>query len=133
MRRATNHGFTLIELLVTIAILAIVVAIAIPSYRSYVERTNRTDGTRALMETAQALERCFTRFNAYNAGDCSVTLPFTSDEGWYEVTGVVAAGTFTLTATPQAGQVSDTECAAFTLTHSGIRAVTGTGTAEDCW
>ena len=128
-----SKGFSLIELMITVAVLAIIVTVAIPSYRSYIERTNRTDGTRALMETAQALERCFSRFNAYNSNDCPVTFPITSDEGFYEITGQVQAGGFTLTATPQGGQANDTRCAAFTLTHTQVRGVSGTATAEDCW
>lgn len=129
----TLRGFTLIELLVTIAILAIILAIAVPSYRTYVERANRSDGTSTLMVTSQALERCFTRFNAYNAGDCTVDTDFESEEGWYRITAVINAADYTLTATPQGSQAQDTECANFTLTHAGVRGVSGTGSAEDCW
>lgn len=45
-----QHGVTIIELLVVIVILSILAAIAVPSYRGYVMRTNRTIAKSALQE-----------------------------------------------------------------------------------
>ena len=39
-----NRGFTLVELIVAMVILAILAAIAIPSYSSYVLKSHRTGG-----------------------------------------------------------------------------------------
>lgn len=132
-----RSGFTLIELLVAIAILGIIVAIAIPSYNAYVTRSNRTEGKAILMNTAQALERCYTRYNAYNNGNCGVSFPIDSENDHYQMAAAnqtIAAGTYTLTAVPQGVQATrDTECANFTLTHNGTRGVSGTGDVDDCW
>lgn len=132
-----NRGFTLIELLVAIAILGIVMAIAIPSYNIYVTRSNRTEGKAILMNTAQALERCYTRYNAYNANDCAVSFPIDSENDHYQMPAAnqtINAATYTLTAVPQGVQATrDTECANFTLTHNGTRGVSGSGDVEDCW
>lgn len=123
-------GFTLVELVIALAVLAILMAVAIPSYRNYVVQTNRTIATAALNDTAQRLERCYTRFSAYNNAACTVAFPIQTEGEWYVVTGVVDATTFTLTATPQGSQAtSDTECGAFTLTHTGVRGAVG----DDCW
>ncbi|AKS40637.1 type IV pilin protein [Wenzhouxiangella marina] len=134
-------GFTLIELMVALAILAIVMAIAIPSYSNYVIRTNRTEGKAAIMDAAQALERCYSRFNRYNdAANCTVVTPLGGDgigseTGTYLVTSVAMTGTtYTLRATPQGTQATrDTECGNFQITHTGQRSISGTGTVEDCW
>jgi type IV pilus assembly protein PilE len=129
-----QHGFTLIELMVAVAILAIIMAIAIPSYSNYVVRANRGEGKVAILQAAQALERCFTRHNAYNDGNCNVTFPISSEEDWYRVTVERTAATYTLTATPQGTQATrDGECASFTVTHTGLRGITGSGTVQDCW
>jgi type IV pilus assembly protein PilE len=127
-------GFTLIELLVAVAILGIIMAVAIPSYNNYVTRSNRAEGKAAIMQAAQALERCFTRYNAYNAADCNLSFPIDSENDWYEITVNRDAATYTLTATPQAAQASrDTECANLTLTHTGQRGISGSGAVQDCW
>ena len=135
--KRNQHGITLIELLVVVAIVGIIASIAIPSYRAYVMRAARADGKTALLQTAQALERCYTNSSpyAYDGAVCTaaVTLPFTVPSGTYEISGVLAPQTYTLTATPQAGQVADGLCANFVLTQNGTQTVSGTLPATDCW
>lgn len=140
VRSAATHrkmgAFTLIELLIAIAIVAILVAVAIPSYTEYVTRSNRAEGRTVLLVTAQALERCYTRFSDYSsAGGCTVAFPITSENGTYIVTASTLTSTsFTLSAAPQGAQETrDTKCATLTYTQSGVRGITGTGTVEECW
>lgn len=54
-----SHGFNLIELMVTIVIISILAAVALPSYRGYVTKSNRTDGTSALLRLMDLQERYF--------------------------------------------------------------------------
>ena len=136
--RSSNRsaeGFTLMELIVVILIIGILVAIAIPSYQQYVTRANRAEARAVLLETSQALERCFTRLNAYNDAGCTVTFPVNSESGIYQVTATtLTAVTYVLTATPTGAQLTrDTLCGNFILNQTGVRTVSGTGDFAACW
>ncbi len=137
-----GSGFTLIELLVAIAILAIVVAVAIPAYTNQVTRTNRAEGKALVMNTAQALERCYTRFSSYLATDgCTVSFPIESENGWYSITAAssnLTATTFSIAAVPQGAQATrDTQCGNFILNEQGRRDISSTpgdaGLIRECW
>ncbi len=125
----TERGFTLIELMMVIAILAIIVAVAIPAYNNQVQKARRADATSALLNGAQQLERCFTRFNAYDAGGCPNPAGLTED-GFYNITVNRNETSFDLSAAPQGVQSSD-PCGTFTLDHLGNR---GADSETDrCW
>lgn len=129
-------GFTLIELMIVVVVVGILVAVAYPSYQNQVRQTRRSDGKAALLNAAQQLERCFTRFNSYDNAGCAVADALDdgidSPEGWYVVSDAVGASTFSLVATPQNAQTSDTACGNLTLTHTGQRAASGTQ-PDTCW
>lgn len=140
--KSGQKGVTMIELLVVMVIVGILAAIAIPTYRAYVIRSNRSEAKTALLATAQNLERCYTNSTpyAYNSATCTaaVTLPLTIAGGNYVISaGAVAdaATMYTLVATPQGAQTADTQCASFSLTQAGIQTVTGTlsATPLECW
>ncbi|OOZ41343.1 hypothetical protein BOW53_04300 [Solemya pervernicosa gill symbiont] len=136
MRRAV--GFTLVELMIVIAIISILATIAYPAYTDSVNRSQRSDGMAALLEVSQQLERCYTEFSAFNNTGCSVVnagpvISFNSAEGYYIVSATALAATsFTLLATAQAGQTDDTDCLNLTLTHTGVKGASGPKGAE-CW
>ena len=134
-QRARTRGVTLIELVIAIAVVAILAAIAFPSYQEQMRKTRRADGKAELMETAQQLERCYTRFSRYNDGNCGVALPFNSSEGYYVVSAAaITASAFTLDATPQGAQANDARCGVLRLTSTGLQGSQGQSTdANDCW
>lgn len=132
-----SRGFTLIELMIAVAILAIVMGIAIPSYSQWVIEAGRADGKSQLFQVAQQLERCMTRFSSYSDGACGVQDGDTiqSEKGKYQITTDIDATTFTLTAEPLGGQTKDDECKGYTLTSAGERGIKSgsEGTVDDCW
>ena len=134
-QRARTRGVTLIELIIAVAVVAILAAIAFPSYQEQMRKTRRADGKAELMETAQQLERCYTRFSRYNDGNCGVALPSNSSEGYYVVSATaITASAFTLDATPQGAQANDTRCGVLRLTSTGLQGSQGQSTdANECW
>ncbi|WP_295429870.1 type IV pilin protein [uncultured Thiodictyon sp.] len=136
-RVRAGFGFTLIELLIAVGIVAILAAIAYPSYQSQVRKTRRADAKAVLMQNAQFMERVYTEFGCYK-GACTgsptcvvacdrtaanVALPSRkspidgSDEYYTISLTTLANDAFTLTATP----VSSEGTAALTLDHTGAR------------
>jgi len=133
--KRSEAGITLLELMIVVAIVGILAAIAYPSYRDQVRRSNRTEAKVALEERAQAMEKCFTRTMDYTAAACdNAAAARATPDGRYTVSASARGPTtFTLTAVPNGAQADDAECMSFTLDEAGRRGVTGTGTPERCW
>ena len=151
MRKSVQSGFTLIELMVVVVIVAILMGVALPSYRNYVLRSHRVDGKSALTQCAAIQERWFTKSNEYNsnAGAC----PATSEEGYYSITvavgdlpntgvcdtpGVTSKDCFIVTAIPtsKAKQNDDTTCATMTLDQMNVKTSkdsANVSTTAECW
>ena len=61
-------GFTLIELMITVAIVALLLALALPSYKQFIRKSNRGDATQQLMNWAN-LQEIWRANNALYADD----------------------------------------------------------------
>ena len=129
-----NHGFTLMELVVTMTIIGILAAVSIPVYTEQVAKGRRAEGKASLLEAANAMERAFTVNNAYpatlTAAGYKTHSGDNATDGHYDLAVASTATTFTLTATPRR---ADATCGTFSLTHTGVRAYSGSGSARQCW
>ncbi len=63
--RRHHRGVTLVELLIVIVIIAILGLIAVPSYRQYSMRAQRTEAKTALLRLAANQERFYLQNNTY--------------------------------------------------------------------
>ncbi|MDA8127778.1 MAG: prepilin-type N-terminal cleavage/methylation domain-containing protein [Betaproteobacteria bacterium] len=129
MTSGRQTGFTLIELMITVAIVAILAAIAMPAYQEYVKRGNRAAAESEMMDIASREQqyllanRCYTN----NLTTLGYTLP-TELNGKY--TPAVAADctgmpSFTITFTASGVQATDGD---LKLTSEGVKTRAGDAT-----
>ena len=124
-------GFTLIELMITVAIVGILAAVALPSYKASVVKTRRADIQQRLVSYAQALERYYSTNGRYTSSGttCGVSTPADAESTRYYTWGVnavsggtagCAEATFFITATPVSGS-SQVGNGNQTLDHTGAK------------
>jgi type IV pilus assembly protein PilE len=137
IRSSRESGFTLIELMIVVAIVAIIGSIAYPSYQTHVQRTNRAVAAGCLQEMAQHMERRYTTNMVYNSAAAVPALACAADVAGRYVfafaAGQPTATTYTIEATPQGPQATDTRCGTLGITHQGTKSISGTATVNDCW
>ncbi|MEZ5472568.1 MAG: type IV pilin protein [Marinicella sp.] len=128
-----NKGFSLIELMIVIAILALLIAYAVPGYRSYVLKSKRGAAQNRLMEIAGMYEKYYANINTYptglTGGADTLGLPnsfITLDD--YTISAANTATGWSLTATATGHQTADTDCPTITFDNLGNK-----GPASTCW
>ena len=126
-------------------LIAILAALALPSYQEQVRKCKRAEGKARLAQSAQLLERYYSDNNTYivaagfptllalTAGSTVYSGSNNEATSAYTITIAATASTYTLTAAPAGAQAGDTKCASLTLTNTGLKAITGTGAVTDCW
>lgn len=128
--KASKKGFSLIELMIVVGVVAILVALAMPSYTQYVRKANRGEAQQMLLNWANNQEIWRASHTTY-ADETDIAVP-THDKYTFSVSND-AATTFTLTADPisTTDQVNDKErgvtCDPLTLDQSNAK------TPPQCW
>jgi type IV pilus assembly protein PilE len=118
----------LVELMIVVAIVAILVALALPSYNRYVLKANRGEAQQLLMNWSNNQEIWRASHTIY-ADEDDFAVP-THDKYTFTVTNETAT-TFTLTADPIGNQAIDedqgVDCDPLTLNQSIAK------TPTECW
>jgi len=146
---ARTAGFTLIELMIAVVVATILLAIAIPSYRSQIEKSRRTDAKTAVLDLAAREQRYFSVYNSFTTspqnlayGNAAATFPMNVGSGYYSVNVTAPAPvgtnppTFTVTATAINSQTGDTQCASLTVDNTGRQSSLDSSNADStatCW
>ncbi len=107
-----SRGVTLLELMIAVAIMAIIVAVAYPSYSEHIISNRRVDAQGALMGFVTAMERYRADNNSYTGAVVGTVYPsqapIDSNDKFYNLSiPVLTASNYTLRATPIAGTVQD--------------------------
>jgi len=145
----------LIELMVVVAIASVLLAIAVPSYMTFIRQSRRTEAKTTVLDLAGREERFLsTNPAAYTQVPANLgytgAWPIVIGNGYYQVTvcspaavacapNPPAAPSYSILATPVAGQsqVGDALCTSFSVDSSGRQYATGTGGAAVatpyCW
>lgn len=81
---ASGYGFTLVELLFAVAIIAVLSAIAIPTYNGYIDQTKNKTAITDIYMIQTAIERFYTETFRYPAtlADISTGLPNNGLDPW---------------------------------------------------
>jgi type IV pilus assembly protein PilE len=140
--RWNSRGFSLIELMIVVLVVAVLAAIAVPSYRQYVLRSHRTEAKAALLNVAAAQEKFYLQNNTYTtaltaAPPAGLGIAATTRNGYYNIAiGDADATEYSVTATAAGTQIQDTACASFAIDSFGVKSATKKGGGDNsaaCW
>ena len=137
MGKRSASGFTLGEVLVTVAVVAILTAIALPAYSGFIVRANRSAAQQFMASAASRQEQVLLDLRSYvavsatanfpnspTAGSPGLNLPVSTEAAaGYNFTVTTAAGpppSFLIIGTPIAGKANATDHALY-LNSAGQR------------
>lgn len=132
--RQDERGFTLIELMITVAIVAILASIALPSYREYILRGQVVDATTGLAVMQASMERHFQDNRTYATSGAFVSPCLAGTDASRTVGSFLLTCNTTPTATAYTLTATGSGSAngfIYTATQQNVRATTGVASGSD--
>lgn len=119
-----QNGFTIIELMIVVAMIAVMAAVAIPSYQNYIQKSAMKAAAATIHKDGQFMEKWYSINGKYTTGTAWPTLPYTvspeSGTALYRISFTSSSYSasnddkYTLIATPICGtQVANNGCICF--------------------
>jgi type IV pilus assembly protein PilE len=147
-RPRSLRGFTLIELMVTLALVAILASIALPSYRDYVRRGQLPEAFTYLSDYRIKLEQYFQDYKGYGTatgGACAngtnapiwgsylVSPTATPGAKYFNFSCAVTSTGYTLTATGKSGMAVGHVYTVDESNHQLTTQFKGAAVSKGCW
>ena len=124
MSKTRQTGFTLIELMITVVIVGILAAVALPSYKQYIIRSNRAAAKAQMMDIANREQqfllanRSYVDKTALEASGYSLPSELAGRYSYDVTVGTGTVPSFTITFTAIGSQASD---GALLLNSEGVK------------
>lgn len=129
----SSSGVTLLELLVALAVIGILLAVALPSYRHFIDRAGRNEAKALLLEIATNQERYFLTARRFGSlTELGYADPLVSESGAYTISiPNNTSVSFVATATYNRAGNEQARCGSFSINQLGEK--TSRGSATNCW
>ena len=127
----------MLETMIVVAIIAVLAAVALPSYAGYVKRAHILEAAARLSDAREQMEAYFqdTRASIDATGGCGVSPPAVRAADAFALTCTATSTTYTYTATGVATKGMDSFV--FTIDQNGARATVSAPSdwrrSADCW
>ena len=132
----SREGFTLLETMIVVALVAVLAALALPSYATYVSRSRILDAVTRLADARARMDDYYLDQRTYidEFGQCGVAA-LTSATDYFTVQCEATSTTFLVTASGMA--TKGMSAFVYTINHAGrkttVSVPSGWSRADDCW
>ena len=125
-------GFSMLELVIVLAVVAVLLTIAFPSYQRYMQRAHRAEAIRMILAAADCQERVRASAGFYNTSLCLEAFDSKSHDPRIEPPDNAASLEFSIVAVPQPG--TPDYCGSLSLDQAGTRGISGNpDDLNKCW
>ena len=126
-------GWSFIDLLAALAIVALLLTLAVPSYRQHVQRAHRAEAVQALLRIAACQERVRADTGAYDSTHCLERTPAARYRFRILPGEAPVSAVFEAIAEPLVPSVTD-DCGSLGIDQAGTRTIGGDERyLEACW